>query len=230
MHPELADLLNVANGLGFKVIITTNGTLLGTKGDILLESPAVYKVSISVHSFEANENTGAGSLSSYLNDAFVFAEHMSKKDKICVFRLWNLNGEDTVGENDKNPEILDKMRRFFGGEWTSTRSGMRIKHKIFLEYGERFEWPNPEAAETDDSDRFCYGLRDQIGILCDGTVVPCCLDSEGTVSLGNIFEKTLDEILKSDAAVSFYNSFTQRRSPCALCSNCGYARRFSNGK
>lgn len=226
LHPELEAILSIAGKLGFKVIITTNGTSLGEKGRMLLNADAVYKISISVHSFEAN-NTLSVDMDDYLKSCFEFARMAAEKGKICVFRLWNLDGEETVGENDRNPYILDQMRRFFGDEWKDTRSGKRICNKIFLEYGEKFEWPDPEAKAVCDEDRFCHGLRDQIGILCDGTVVPCCLDSEGTIKLGNIFESSFEEIINSPQAVSFYDSFTKRKSPHRLCDNCGYAKRFS---
>ena len=229
LHPKLAELLEIAEGLGFKIIITTNGTTLSEKGDILLESGAVYKVSVSLHSFEANEKNRIEKMTEYLLSCFDFARRAASKGKICVFRLWNLNGERTIGENDDNPMILDQMRQYFGSGWADTRSGKRICDKVFLEYGEKFEWPDPEgeAMIDENEDCFCHGLRDQVGILCDGTVVPCCLDSEGTVALGNIFESTLEEILSSPKAVAFYDSFTKRKSPTVLCSNCGYAKRFS---
>ena len=229
LHPQLDRFLEIAGELGFKIIITTNGTTLAEKGEILLSAEAVYKVSVSLHSFEANEKNRFEKMTEYLNSCFSFAERAAENGKICVFRLWNLDGENTVGENDDNPLILEQMRQYFGGSWTDTRSGKRIVNKVFLEYGEKFEWPDPESkeAEDEDADCFCHGLRDQVGILCDGTVVPCCLDNEGTVALGNIFNETLEEILSSPRAVSFYDSFTKRRSPTALCSRCGYAKRFS---
>ena len=164
----------------------------------------------------------------FLGNTSEYSIRAARMGKICVFRLWNLDGENTVGQNKLNVLILDQMRRYFGDAWVDTRSGKRIANKIFLEYGEKFEWPDPENdGKIGDEDLFCHGLRDQIGILSNGTVVPCCLDSEGTVSLGNIFESALDEILSSPEAVRFYDSFTKRKSPTALCSNCGYARRFS---
>ena len=226
LHPKLAEILDLSGKLGFKVIITTNGTILREKGDILLKADSVYKISISVHSFEANDSLSVD-MDDYLDSCFEFSGKASEKGKICVFRLWNLDGETTMGENDKNPYILDRMRRFFGEKWSETRSGKRLASKIFLEYGERFEWPDPEANEICAEERFCHGLRDQIGILCDGTVVPCCLDSEGTIRLGNIFESSFEEIINSPQAVAFYDSFTKRKSPHRLCDNCGYAKRFS---
>ena len=73
---------------------------------------------------------------------------------------------------------------------------------------------------------FCYGLRDQLGILCDGTVVPCCLDHEGDLALGNLFHQNMEEILTTPRAVSIYEGFSRRKAAESLCRRCGYARRF----
>ena len=227
LHPQLEEILKISGELGFKVIITTNGSTLREKGNLLINADAVYKISISVHSFEANNELSVD-MDDYLQYCFEFSKKAAEKGKICVFRLWNLDGEETIGKNCRNPYILDQMRQFFSEEWQDTRSGKRLSGKVFLEYGEKFEWPDPLSEEEDNGeDRFCHGLRDQIGILCDGTVVPCCLDSEGTIRLGNIFESSFDEIINSPLAKAFYDSFTKRKSPHKLCSNCGYAKRFS---
>ena len=168
-------------------------------------------------------------MESYLKGCFSFCAEASKQGIISVMRLWNLDGIDAEGQNNENVKILSDMKRYFDGEWVDTRSGKRISDKIFLEYGERFEWPDKErinATSNGDTDFFCYGLRDQIGILCDGTVVPCCLDSEGSIPLGNLLELSFDEILKSDKAKRFYDSVSRRQAPHPLCETCGYAKRF----
>lgn len=80
-----------------------------------------------------------------------------------------------------------------------TRSRSRVLGKdLFLEQEQVFAWPDKKAAET--GAQFCFGLRDQLGVLSDGTVVPCCLDHEGDVPLGNLFETPLTEILASPRA------------------------------
>ena len=73
---------------------------------------------------------------------------------------------------------------------------------------------------------FCYGLRDQLGVLCDGTVVPCCLDHEGDIVLGNLFQEDLDAILASPRAQAIYRGFSDGKAAEELCRRCGYARRF----
>jgi len=86
------------------------------------------------------------------------------------------------------------MHAYFEGEWQTLYSGYKLKEYVFLEWGERFEWPD-ERAEECGGDHSCYGLRDQIGVLSDGTVVPCCLDADGAIDLGNIFTDSITDIL-----------------------------------
>ncbi len=217
LHPLLGNFLNIAGELGFKVMITTNGTLLKERGAILCESPALLKVNISLQSFEANQG---GELSAYLESCIDFAEKANAAGKRCEFRLWNRNGLESM-----NPEIEAKIEAAFPKPWKKSREGWKLRENLWLEPGDRFDWP-----DLDESDRgescFCYGLRDQIGVLCDGTVVPCCLDHEGDIVLGNLFEQELDEIIHSDRARRIRDAFSERRAVEALCRTCGYARRF----
>ena len=117
------------------------------------------------------------------------------------------------------------MHRYFPGDWVKERLGTRIADRTYLEYGDKFDWPDLAAAEG-DSHVFCYGLRDQLGILCDGTVVPCCLDHDGDLTLGNLLRQDMEEILNSPRAKAIYEGFSHRQAPEELCRKCGYARRF----
>jgi len=217
LHPHLADFFEIAGDMGFRVIITTNGTLLKEREDVLLSAPALHKVSISLHAYEANEM--GLSLEDYLSECFEFCKKASEKGIISVMRLWNIGGEDRMNE-----EILRRMHRFFPSEWRELYSGYKIWEKIFLEWGERFDWPDIDAKELGD-DHTCYGLRDQVGVLSDGTVVPCCLDADGAVPLGNIYEKELSEILSTDRAKNLKASLERHKVCEELCRRCGYARR-----
>lgn len=218
LHPQIGKFFEISRSLGFKVNITTNGTLLEEKGDLLLYSPALRKVSISLHSFEVNDI--GMSLDEYLGMCFGFCKKASQKGIIAVMRLWNKGGADS-----KNEEILSRMHRAFSGEWQQLYSGYKLCEYVFLEWGELFEWPDMEAQDF-GSGHSCYGLRDQVGVLVDGTVVPCCLDSEGSVNLGNIFENTIEEILSSPRAENLKKSFQVRNVKEPLCRRCGYAAKF----
>jgi len=216
-HPKLESFLHLAGNEGFRVILTTNGTLLKKKQDILLSAPALHKVNISLHAFEANDLSVP--FETYLSDCFAFGKAAEGK-KIIVYRLWNQGGAE-----EKNSEILAAMKGFFPEPWIQDRRGIRIGQKVFLEYGDKFDWPDLSCPEG--SRRvFCYGLRDQIGVLCDGTVVPCCLDHEGDLALGNLFRQDMAQILASPRAKAIYDGFTDRTAAEELCRKCGYARRF----
>jgi radical SAM protein with 4Fe4S-binding SPASM domain len=217
LHPNLARFLEIADEYGFKVILTTNGTLLQTQLNALLRAPALHKVNISLHAFEANDLSVP--FDEYLRDCFAFGK-AAEGEKIIVYRLWNNGGADAL-----NQRILNTMNTFFPAPWTDNRQGKRIGERIFLEHGDKFDWPDLSAPEGGDR-VFCYGLRDQIGVLCDGTVVPCCLDHEGDLALGNMFEEDMESILTKPRAQSIYNGFSKKEAAEELCRKCGYARRF----
>lgn len=217
LHPHLERFLELAGNAGFKVILTTNGTLLAKQQEMLLRSSALHKVNVSLHAFEANDL--AVPFSKYLEDCFTFGQAAESK-KLVVYRLWN-NG----GQNEMNNQILETMRIHFPSEWVHVRKGTRIGDRVFLEYGDKFDWPDLSAENTGDC-VFCYGLRDQIGILCDGTVVPCCLDHEGDIALGNLHKESMEQILEKDRAKEIYNGFSGKKAVEELCQRCGYARRF----
>ena len=216
-HPQLESFLESAGKQGFKVILTTNGTLLQQQQSLLLRSETLHKVNISLHAFEANDL--AMPFETYLQQCFAFGKAAEGR-KLVVFRLWNQGGAE-----ERNAEILAAMASYFPKPWVQERKGIRIGNRIYLEYGDKFDWPDLKA-EDQGEQVFCYGLRDQIGVLCDGTVVPCCLDHEGDLALGNLLETDLQEILDSDRAKAIYHGFQHRQATEALCRRCGYARRF----
>lgn len=216
-HPKLGVFLDLARERGFRVILTTNGTLLKRNQDILLNAPALHKVNVSLHAFEANDLPIP--FPEYLESCFAFGR-TAQGNPLVVYRLWNQGGADS-----RNEEILAAMERAFPKPWVAERRGTRIANRVFLEYGDKFDWPDLEAPEQGGG-LFCYGLRDQLGVLCDGTVVPCCLDHEGDIALGNLFQHSMEEILASPRAKALYDGFSGRNAVEPLCRRCGYARRF----
>ena len=223
LHPELPRLLALAQELDFKVILTTNGTLLPERTALLCESGAVHKISISLHSFEGN--TSVGTLEEYVNHCVRFAKEASQAGKLCAFRLWNLDGAQTKGANGENDRILSLLRQAFPGTWKEDWKGSTLSPRVYLEWGEKFDWPDLNAPPVEGR-AFCYGLRDHVGVLCDGTVVPCCLDHEGDIPLGNLFEQALEDILNTPRARAIYEGFSQGNACESLCRRCGYIRRF----
>ena len=215
-HPDLGLFLQTAAEMGFKSIITTNGTLLKQRGQELIDQK-VHKVSVSLHSFEGQD---LYMHEKYLFEVAQFAKSANSQGIIVVLRLWN-NGYD----GGKNAKTMAFLKGEIEGEWVENSKGLRIRDKMFLEYGDRFGWPDKDA-EIQGDDVFCYGLRDHFGILSDGTVVPCCLDSDGCINLGNIFEENIEDILSSDRAKAMVKGFDGRKASEELCRRCAYARRF----
>jgi len=214
-HPQLLIFIDYAVKLGFKVALTTNGTLLSALGESLLKS-GVYKINVSLHAYEDEDERAR-----YLKDCLEFADKASKNAILTVLRLWN--GE---GDGGENTGTMREIKNFFiGEEWAFGKRGARIRDKLHLEYGERFDWPDINAEDLGE-DVFCYGLGDHFGILADGSVVPCCLDSDGIITLGNIFSEDIDEILNSPRATLMRNGFKSKKATEELCRRCGYARRF----
>lgn len=216
-HPQLERFLHLAGDAGFKVILTTNGTLLNKQQEILLSSSALHKINISLHAFEANDLSVP--FSQYLSQCLDFGQAATGK-KLVVYRLWNQGGAEEL-----NGRILTALKSAFPEPWNEERRGYRLDERIYLEYGDKFDWPDL-SAEDGGKNVFCYGLRDQVGVLCDGTVVPCCLDHNGDIPLGNLFHQSMEEILSSPRAVAIYEGFQHKTAAEELCRKCGYARRF----
>ena len=183
----------------------------------LTPKPYLHKINISLHSFEGDD---AEKYRKYLLDVANFAKIASAAGVIVVLRLWN-KGVDG-GNNDI---ALKFLREHIVGEWAENTRGLRIREKLFLEWGDRFAWPDSEAQSFGD-EVTCYGLRDHFGILSDGTIVPCCLDSDGVIALGNAFTDDISDVLLSERAVAMKRGFECRRATEELCRRCGYAQRF----
>ncbi|MBR3801883.1 MAG: radical SAM protein [Clostridia bacterium] len=215
-HPQLPDFIKLAGEYGYKSIITTNGTLLSKRKEELL-SAGVHKVNISLHSFEDGDDD---SYVSYVSSLADFAKAAAGAGTVVVFRLWN-KGFD----GGKNQTAYNILKENIDGEWAENTRGVRIRNKIHLEWGERFEWPD-KGAGIKGKKVFCYGLKDQFGILVDGTVVPCCLDSDGVINLGNIFNEDIKDILCSKRATDMLEGFKCGNATEDLCKRCGYAQRF----
>ena len=224
LHPLLGQFVRRAREKGFQPLLTTNGTLLAKRGEELLENPP-HKVNISLHSAAANP---AFENPRYLEDCMDFAEKAAERGVIVVFRLWNVGGKGEV----ENAAIIERLHQKFKEEWKPSRGGYRLSSKtLFLEWGEEFEWPDESAPEAPvDTRLFCHGLRDQVGILCDGTVVPCCLDADGCLALGNLFETPFRDIVKTPLARNIYNGFSGYRARERFCRKCGYAKKYTERK
>lgn len=227
---NLEEFLDIANEMDFKVNLTTNGTLLLKNKSILLNSKALRQINVSLHSFEAN--CSEISFENYFLDAVKFILEASEKtDIICSMRLWNLDNNNLKGDNKLNNSIINMLKSNFEYEGDLKEilekyKKVKLKEKIYLNSAEKFSWPDINRQVISDTG-FCHGLRDHFGILVDGTVVPCCLDSEGNIPLGNIFEQELEYILEAHRAKKMYDEFSGHRKVEELCKKCGYSEKFN---
>lgn len=217
LHPNIIEFLRLADKYNLKVNLTTNGTLFSKVAKELSECKSLHKINFSLHS----ENN----IDNYCEEIFKNVELL--KDKIIIYRLWTLKNNQL---DSKSQEIVNKIRKYYNLPQETvdkiyTSNNIKIKSTIYVDKDNEFYWPE---VTTHKSNGYCYALKTQIGILVDGTVVPCCLDSNGVVNLGNIFNESLEEIINSEKYISLKKSF-QDRKPCEkLCQSCTFKEKLNN--
>lgn len=239
LHPELATFLRLCYDYHLKVNITTNGTLLNQQKEVLYEANALRQVNISLHSFEQPE-----SLEGYLQDILTIAQYFrDHTNTITALRLWNLDKKDLTASNlAQNYYILASLEKTFpldfslielmehsnyekdSPQWNQAK-GIKLSERIYLNQDYQFVWPSLSAPLIGETGS-CYGLRNQMGILVDGMVVPCCLDGDGVVSLGNVYTTDLKTILESTRVQEITTGFSTGKVTEELCRHCGYRARF----
>lgn len=231
LHPSLGRFLDVSNEQGFKVNITTNGTLIGKVAEILLEKPAVRQMNFSLHSFDGNQIEL--SKDKYIDDILTFASRAMVESKMMIsLRLWNLDEALlTEDQRKRNIDIIRRIEEKFKLPYQiqgnlSEGKALKIGERVYLNQDYEFKWPDLRE-EEDFSKGSCFGLRHQIGILVNGTVVPCCLDGEGIINLGNIHESDFANIINGKRAETIKVGFCNQRIVEELCRKCGYRKRFN---
>ncbi len=228
-HPEFLDILKICEHEGAKVNLTTNGTYL-SKYDFnsFLSSKALRQINFSIHSYR--DNFPARDIKPYLYDILMFSrEALKAKPELYVnFRLWNVQGTKQMAT--ENQEIIDYICEFFQTPINEKvdvgfKKNKLITGRIYFHFDSRFRWPSLGDPEQGDKG-FCHALSQQIGIHADGTVVPCCLDKEAIMNLGNILETPFEEILKSNRLMSMNQGFKNYQLKEELCRKCTFIKRF----
>ncbi|MNW40281.1 pyrroloquinoline quinone biosynthesis protein PqqE [compost metagenome] len=230
LHPKIDQLLDISHEKGFKVNITTNGTLIRKAGPKLLGKPALRQMNFSLHSFDGHE--GSTDREGYIGSILSFVrEAVASSNLIVSFRLWNLTKDNETNlERSRNRTTLEMIEQEFGLDFRIEEkvvpgSGFKLAERIYLNQDHEFEWPSLSAPE-DDGRGFCHALRNQAGILVDGTVIPCCLDGEGVINLGNVYDTPFSEIVEGERANQLYDGFSRRIAVEEMCRKCGYRKRF----
>lgn len=220
LHPQLEDILKTAGESGLKVNITTNGSLLHARKELLKKYPP-RQINISLH--DAEENIPSERLNQYLRQTFDFATEVSK-DTYISMRLWNRNETKSTDFND---QVIREIFSFFETDIQLPESNagkqdnLKLAPHIFLQLSSRFTWPDGKTMLTGKA-RSCYALRDQVAILANGTVVPCCIDAGGILSLGNIFRQDMEDILEQEKAIRLRQGLQNGIFTETFCRSCGF--------
>ncbi|MET4561940.1 radical SAM protein with 4Fe4S-binding SPASM domain [Lysinibacillus parviboronicapiens] len=229
LHPRIDQLLDAAHAKGFKVNITTNGTLIKKNREKLLGKPALRQINFSLHSFDGHE--GSENREKYLGDILDFVREAKDFNTIISYRLWNLQKEHVTDiaarRNRETLEILENEYEldYRIEEEVQPGKGVKIANNIYLNQDHEFRWPSLLAPE-DEGKGFCHALRSQAAILVDGTVVPCCLDGEGVINLGNVNQTSFTDIVEGERATNIVDGFSRREAVEELCRKCGYRQKF----
>jgi MoaA/NifB/PqqE/SkfB family radical SAM enzyme len=232
-HPQLDQILDAAAAARLPVNVVTNGMLLsGDRVDMLLR-PIVRQVSVSLQSF--GNNYPDRDPSPYVAKIKRFTDRAvtERPDLYVNLRFWDLEGAAALGTNH-NQELRRVVSEHFGVDWNDVRIDVRrrkshrVSGRIYLHFDSRFTWPDLTAPKRQTTGR-CHGLTGHFGIHADGTVVPCCLDHNGDIPLGNAFSEPLTTILTSSRAEAMRQGFAQGQLVEDLCKTCGYIERFNRG-
>ncbi len=236
-HPDLGGVLSEAQKVGIPINIVTNGLLLvGPKLDVVLR-PIVRQISVSLQSFADNfpdQNPEA-----YVRRIQLFCDQALKErpDLYVNLRFWDLalgadDGSSSLQESPASKRLRDALAAAFEFDWENVRVDLRRKknHRLrgrqYLHFDSRFTWPSLKGDVLQDAG-FCHALSGHVGVHSDGTVVPCCLDHNADIPLGNILSQPIDDILSSDRAVKMRNGFKNRSLVEDLCRRCGFINRFA---
>lgn len=219
LHNDLEEILKILEKYNLKANITTNGTLLKNKLDIIKNSKSIRQINISLHSITQNDIT----YNEYLKNVFESVEEL--KNVIISYRLWNLL---KIEKNDINNKIIKEIETYYNmsnlKEKLAESEFLKVKENVFINQDIEFTWPDINRENIIEKGK-CLALKEQVAILVDGTVVPCCLDNNGDIQLGNILDETLEEILNKPKSIKIKRNFEKKIITCKLCKTCGFLKR-----
>ena len=216
LHSNLDKILDICDDNNIKVNITTNGTMLKNKKNVLFKHK-IKQINVSLHSENNNSN--------YFENVFDTCDELSKNTTI-VYRIWALS---TLEIKDISTKIVDKIKKHYSLSTDIvnkiiTDKNIKIKDNIYVDKNLEFDWPKI----TDNKNSFgtCLGTKTHIAILSNGTITACCLDSNGVINLGNIYTDNLSDVLKTTKFIEINNGFKNNKIINDLCKSCTYRNRF----
>ena len=205
LHPEIISFIEYADSQGLLVNITTNGYLIEKISDV----KKIHRLNISLHSFDNAYKVG---IDEYLEKILKVVDNI-RDNTFVSLRLWVLSREKDM--------IIDCLNKRYHLEITDIKDNQKIKigKNLMIDTFHEFIWPdlnNDYYSEIGG----CKGLIDHIGILSDGTVIPCCLDTKGIINLGNIYQEELDDILDKEIVRAMIDNFKKGYKCQELCKHC----------
>ena len=229
MHPDFSEIIKICHRFGTPVNLVSNGSILNESVRESLFDPIISQVSFSVHSFEANHRDK--DISPYLEKILKFCEESFKRnpDLFINFRLWNLsNFEEDL--KSRNSDIIKKIFGWFGLDCDPEAIIMegrssKVYKRLFLNFDTMFDWPSLDQPFC-ETKGFCVGMMTQLGVHADGTVVPCCMDKDAVINLGNLKTMSLSEVLGSGRTIRLVRGFDQGELVEDLCQHCSWRQRF----
>ena len=212
IHPDINKLIDMASE-NFFVNITTNGYLI----DKIVNNKNVRQVNISLHSFNPKYNK---SLDTYLNNIFSSVDKLVKNNTIINYRIWTKSVD--------NLKVINKLENKYN-KIIGNSNSIKLADNIYFEKEDEFIWPSLTNDYYNENGS-CRATIDHIGILVDGTVVPCCLDSEGIINLGNIYKQDLNDIIKDNLFAELKRGFKENKKIHELCKKCNFYTLRRGGK
>jgi len=226
---NLHEYLQLSEAKGFEVTLTTSGYYLKRNSIETLFHRAVRQINISLNAY--NKNSLNLSFEDYMNSVLELCEiKLSDFPKPFInLRLWNF--DEACSEIDFNTDLFKHLEKAFeikldiNALYKERPKSIRLASKVLLHFDSYFQWPSMDS--NHNTQGTCYGLKSHIGILADGSVVPCCLDGEGVINLGNLHENTLKDVLNSKRATDMRVGFEKNEAVEELCKKCSYKDRFT---
>lgn len=204
LHPKINELIDLATNNGYKINITTNGYLI----DKIIDNKNINMINISLHSYNEKYNIP---LDTYLSNIFKVVDNLINNNTLVNLRLWV--------NNKYNNDIIKQINEYYHTNIKLEKC--TIKKNLYLDFNKNFIWPDLNNNYYNELGK-CYGLITHFGILVDGTIIPCCLDSEGIINLGNIFNDNINEVLNSNRCINMINNFKNNKKVEELCKHCKF--------
>jgi len=229
---NLSDYLDILHKYGLRAMLTTSGYFLKKQSYKTLFHPSVKQINISLNAF--NKNDTRLTFEQYIAPVLALCEEKWKQDKelFINLRVWNL--DEMMSERSFNEMLFERFSKAFGISlslddiYLERPKSVRLASKTLLHFDEYFKWPSLKNRIYGDGT--CQGLQSHIAVLASGKVVPCCLDCDGVIALGDLHENTLESILKGRRAQEMLAGFKAGKAVEELCQKCSYKERFSRVK